>query len=86
MPNQSHDTRHDDEVFQYTTLIGSPAYGRDYDTKEEIEADWLANKDFRNRTPGVRGSYFNKADAETFSVDEVILSNRDKTVLLAVKL
>ena len=86
MPNQSHDARHDDEVFQYTTLIGSPAYGRDYDTKEEIEADWLANKDFRNRTPGVRGSYFNKADAEKSFASEVILSNKSETISYTVKL
>ena len=40
------------------------AYGRKYETREQIEADWHANKDFRIVQPGICGTYLSKS---TFS-------------------
>jgi len=69
---------YDDEK---SVLLGSPAYGRDYDTKEEMRRDFLIGKDFINHTPGVRGKYLNITDAFSLMMaDEVILSNRKGTV------
>ena len=72
-------------LMTYTAILGRPAYGRDYQTKEAMQKDWNANKDFRNVTPGVRGSYFSKSTVEMLDVDEVILSNKAETIFLTIK-
>ena len=39
----------------------TPAYGRDYNTKAEVEADWKADKDFRIASVGRwMGAYVNR--------------------------
>jgi hypothetical protein len=40
----------------------TPGYGRDYKSKKEILADWLAGKDF---VLASTGQYINRQDAET---------------------
>jgi hypothetical protein len=50
-----------------TTLTLVPAYGRDYKTKAEVEADWQAGKDFRVCDSGsdFNGSYTSIRDLGT---------------------
>ncbi len=47
------------------TITVTPAYGRDYKTAKEVEADWEAGKDFRisDMSHPNDGSYVNKQDA-----------------------
>lgn len=40
-----------------TTLVVTPAYGRDYRTEAEALAGWAGGHDFRNETIGVPGTY-----------------------------
>ena len=41
----------------------TPAYGRDYKSKAEVEADWNANKDFQIASVGPwMGSYVTKRE------------------------
>lgn len=68
---------------EYTVLIGRPAYGRDYATKEALALDWLNGKDFRNVTPGVPGTYFSIRDAGRAS--DVLLGNRNETIIISTK-
>lgn len=70
----------DQEAFEYTSLVGKPAYGRSYKSTLAIIQDWEADLDFVNITPGVNGKYFNKSDALRMGVDEVLLSNRKETI------
>lgn len=47
---------------EYMTVV--PAYGRDYKSKKEVQADWDAGKDFLIQTFGPNhGRYINKQDA-----------------------
>jgi len=47
----------------FITLV--PAYGRDYKSGKEVQADWDANKDFliRDMSNPHDGRYINKQDA-----------------------
>lgn len=44
------------------SITVSGAYGRDYKNKQELLADWNADKDFQTR--GLSSGYINKSDAE----------------------
>lgn len=55
----------------HTYLTLSPAYNRDYKSREQVEKDWNDNKDFVIRTPNIRGRYINKSDAIWNGVKEV---------------
>lgn len=44
----------------------SPAYGKDYESEEEVLEAWNAGKDFVME--GFRNGYINKQDAENFGV------------------
>lgn len=74
------------QAFEHVCLLGEPAYGRQYSDVSEIKQDWNDNKDFRNVTPGVRGAYFNKQDAEKYNVNEVILSTRNGRISFRIKM
>lgn len=43
------------------TLI--PAYGRDYRTKAQVQADWDADRDFQCVGSGAMGAYINRSGA-----------------------
>lgn len=43
------------------SLVLVPAYGRDYKSKKEVMAAWLAGKDFRVEP---QGCYINLSDAQ----------------------
>lgn len=63
--------------------ILTPAYGRDYTTKEEVLKDWNDGKDFKAHTP--RGvTYTNRSDlAHLFPPDDYILRyNKNRRVTL----
>jgi hypothetical protein len=46
-----------------TYMSAVPAYGRDYQTEDQVRADWDAGKDFRCMPgPGQRGGYIGKND------------------------
>lgn len=45
-----------------------PAYGRDYTSQKQIQADWDANKDFKITT----GGYVNKSDAQRFGLKVIV--------------
>jgi hypothetical protein len=49
-------------MFELTIV---PAYGRTYNSKAAIRADWLAGKDFQIASYGAdTGRYINREDAE----------------------
>ncbi len=49
-----------------------PAYGRDYASKEEVLADWNADKDFESQNYGASG-YINKSGAKEYGIVEVTI-------------
>ena len=61
-----------------------PAYGRDYKSKKEVEAAFLANKDFQ--TP--MGQYTNCADIQRLHPDKTDIQIRyaKKTKVTVVKI
>lgn len=44
----------------------SPAYGRDYESEEDVLRDWENGKDFK--LEGLHSGHINKQDAENFGV------------------
>jgi hypothetical protein len=61
----------------YTNVV--PAYGRDYKSQKEVQADWDANKDFRveDYYSPKHGSYLNKIDKDKFIPDHTITVRYD---------
>jgi hypothetical protein len=56
-----------------TTVTLIPAFGRDYQTRKQVEADWVAGKDFKiasyfNMQKGYCGSYTSIRDWENATV------------------
>ena len=48
-----------------------PAYGRDYKSQKEVQADWAAGKDFQAVGLG-GGGYINKQDADRLGVKVLV--------------
>jgi hypothetical protein len=59
------------EKNMFVTL--TPAYGRDYRTKKEVEADWYSGKDFLIANLGPQcGRYINKTQCDQNSISATI--------------
>ena len=55
-----------------TTLILTPAYGRDYTSRKQCLHDWGAGKDFRIATLGPHdGRYTSKRDVDAFKKEGI---------------
>lgn len=57
-----------------------PAYGRDYDSKKDLLADWEAGKDFRVHG----GSYINKSDCLAEGIRSVNIRYKNATRVVPV--
>lgn len=68
-----------------TELTLTPAYGRDYSSKKDVQTDWDADKDFQIATPEVKGRYINKADAERYNVPSVSIRYQKLTKVMTIK-
>lgn len=69
-------------------IVLTPAYGRDYKSRKEVEADWEANKDFLVATIGPdSGRYINKQDAKQAGVSMVKIryDRMTKVTVIAVQ-
>lgn len=65
----------------------TPAYGRNYQSKEQVLQAWNEGKDFIVADPFHGGKYINKADAEHYAKGEIITirySNNTKCVVLTI--
>lgn len=67
-----------------TYLTAVPAYGRDYKSKKEVQADWDANKDFAVQS-FTGGGYINKADAKPGMVINIRYKNLTQVHVVKVK-
>lgn len=67
------------------SLLIKPAYGRDYKNKQEVEEAWNSNKDFIITSPGIKGKYINKSDAENHFIDKVIIRYRNSNDLHSIR-
>jgi len=66
-------------------LLLKPAYGRDYSNKQEVEDAWNQDKDFIITSPGIKGKYINKSDAERHEISEVIIRYQNQSNLHSIK-
>lgn len=67
------------------TLIVTPAYGRDYTKEADVQTAWDEDKDFIIQSPGMRGKYLNKSDAENHGLKSVIIRYANAQELLEVE-
>lgn len=51
----------------FDSITVSPAYGRDYRSRDAAEQAWKDGKDFLNQSPFVRGRYVNRQDVLEFT-------------------
>lgn len=68
------------------TVTVVPAYGKDYNSKKEVELAYEAGKDFKIMDVSASGRYINKQDCEEFGVDKlkVRYSKRTKAHFIEV--
>ena len=60
-----------------------PAYGRDYNTKEEVAAAWAEGLDFKVEDLFIRGTYVGKYDdLETLDVELKIRFNKKEDFVI----
>jgi hypothetical protein len=65
------------------TLV--PAYGRDYKSKKEIQADFDADKDFEAVSVDCSGGYVNKSNLKTMGIKEVVIRYKRNTQVTVIK-
>lgn len=51
-----------------SSLVLTPAHGRDYTSQAAVLKDWNAGKDFEVADVGYRQAYINKEDADRFRI------------------
>lgn len=70
---------------EYITLV--PAYGRDYKSAKEVQADWDAGKDFMIQSFGHPddGRHINKQDAKTGMVLNIRYKRLTQIKVIRVK-
>lgn len=68
------------------TLTLTPAYGKDYKSKKEIEADLLAGKDFVARSYNAPDSYINLEQLQSIGIASVDVRYKRETAVCVVKL
>ena len=60
------------------------AYGVQLNSKKEVREHYDANKDFENLSMYHRGSYINKQDSETFSMNLEIRYGKNGTKVMII--
>ena len=65
----------------------TPAYGRDYKSKKEVQADWDAGKDFvvADMFSGRAGSYITRHEAEHSGITSVNIRYQRNTKVCVIK-